>query len=222
MLRDEGGVGYFLGIIIKNTGKSRLHLTQIGLIKKVPKMLAMTDYNPVSTKYYTTALGIDTDDASLNESSQYSNIIGMLMYLASNSHTDISFVVHQCASFTYVPCQSHSKAVKHIICYIKSTEDKGLILELSHNLQLYFYVGTGFVGLWGIEEYQNPLSVKPHTGVIIMFIGILLSLVSKLKYNISLRTMEREYITLSQSMCELIGIREVFKEIQFFSFLGNS
>ena len=41
-------------------------------------------------------------------------------------------------------------------------------------------------------------------------------LVSRLQSEISLSTMEAEYIELSQSMHELIDIREVIKEIRFF------
>ena len=49
-----------------------------------------------------------------------------------------------------------------------------------------------------------------------MFMGCPLTWFYKLKSQIYLSTMEAEYIVLSQSMCEIIGIREVIKEIQFF------
>ena len=52
----------------------------------------------------------------------------MIMYLASNSRTDIDFAVHQCECFTYAPRQSYAKAVKHIICHIKGTEYKSLFI----------------------------------------------------------------------------------------------
>ena len=80
------------------------------------------------------------------------------MHLASNSCPDIFFAVHQCARFTYVPCQSHAKPVKHILRYVKGTEDKGLILETSQNLQVYCYVDADFASLWGVEEYKTPFA----------------------------------------------------------------
>jgi len=46
-----------------------------------------------------------------------------------------------------------------------------------------------------------------------MFMGCPLTWVSKLQTQIALSTMESEYIALSQSMRELIGIHEVIKEI---------
>ena len=55
-----------------------------------------------------------------------------------------------------------------------------------------------------------------------MFMGCSLNLVSKLKYQIDLSTIETEYIALSQFMRELIGIRDVIKEIQKFVISGKS
>ena len=46
--------------------------------------------------------------------------------------------------------------------------------------------------------------------------------ISDLQYQISLINKELEYITLSQSMCELIYIREVIKEIQTFVITGKN
>ena len=46
--------------------------------------------------------------------------------------------------------------------------------------------------------------------------------ISGLQYQISLINKELEYITLSQSMCELIYIREVIKEIQTFVITGKN
>ena len=114
----------------------------------------------------------------------------MLIYLASNSCLDVDFSIHQCESLTHVPCQAHARLVKSIFCYIKVTEDKGLILEPYQNIQVDCYVDSDFFGLWGVEEDQKTLCVKSLTGFIIMFMGYPLTWVSKLKYKIYLITME--------------------------------
>ena len=54
-----------------------------------------------------------------------------------------------------------------------------------------------------------------------MFMGCPLQWVSKLQTQIALSTMEAEYITLSQSMRDLIGIREIIREMKNYVFLGN-
>ena len=55
-----------------------------------------------------------------------------------------------------------------------------------------------------------------------MFMGCPLTQVSKLQYQISLRTMQEEYISLYQSMCEIVGIREVIEYIQNFIVPGEN
>ena len=50
--------------------------------------------------------------------------MGMLMYLASKFHPDIAFSLQKCANLKHALRQSHAKLVKHIIQYIKDTEDK--------------------------------------------------------------------------------------------------
>ena len=54
-----------------------------------------------------------------------------------------------------------------------------------------------------------------------MFMGCPLTWVSKLQTQIALNTMEVEYIALSQSMRELIAIREVLREIQTYIISGK-
>ena len=112
------------------------------MIQKFLTMEAMIYCNLVSTPAYTTTLGLDTNSALFNESWKYSTVLGVTMYLTSNSRPDIDFSVHQCVCFIHVPHLSHAKAVKCIFRYIKGIEDKGLILEPSHKLQVYCYIGA--------------------------------------------------------------------------------
>ena len=44
----------------------------------------------------------------------YVSVIGMILYLASNTRPDISFAVHQCAQFTKNTKASHDISVKRI------------------------------------------------------------------------------------------------------------
>jgi len=116
-LRDEGEVGDFLGIRIEKLGSRKINLTQTGLINEVLKVSDMETCNLVETPAFTTALGSNKDGLLFDESWKYATIIGMLMYLASNSRPDISFAVHQCAQFTHASQHSHAIAVKRILRY---------------------------------------------------------------------------------------------------------
>ncbi len=172
----------------------------------------------VKTPAATTPLGLDCDGEPFDANWEYPVVIGMLLYLAQNSRPDIAFAVHQCARFTHSPKQSHAIAVKRILRYLNSTKDKGMTLQPTKNPVIDCYVDADFAGLWKAEDDQDPLCVKSRTGFLITFMGSPLHWVSKLQSQIALSTMEAEYIALSQSMREIIGFREILKELYTHTF----
>lgn len=213
-LRNEGEVGDFLGIRIEKERNGNFKLTQTGLIDKVIAAADMIDCNAIATPTSKEALGSDKDGEPMSEKWKYSTVVGMLLYLSGNTRPDITFAVHQCARYSHCPKQSHAKAVKRIIRYLKGTKDKGMTFSPTSEYLVDCYVDADFAGLWGIEYDQDPVSVKSRTGYLIMFMGCPLLWASKLQTQIALSTMEAEYIALSTAMRELIAIREVLKEIR--------
>ena len=212
-LRNEGEVGAFLGIQITKNKPNEFYLTQTGLINKVLAAAGMEDCNGVDTPAATTPLGADVDGLPFNEQWEYRSIIGMLMYLSSNTRPDIAYAVHMCARFSHDPRNSHAVGVKRILRYLKRTHDKGLFLKPTQEHRVDCYVDADFAGLFAVEDHQNPISVKSRTGYVIMYRGTPLLWVSKLQTQVALSTMEAEYIALSTSMRDLIPIREILKEL---------
>ena len=212
-LRDEGEVGDFLGIRIEKRAHRSFTLSQTGLISKVLKASGMEDSNSAPTPAAPTPLCIDKYGDAFEESWEYPVIVGMLMFLATNSRPDIAYAVNQCARFTHCPRASHATAVKRILRYLNGTKDKGMIIEPTGTPKIDCYVDADFAGLWKVEGDQDPISVKSRSGHLIMFMGCPLQWSSKLQTQIALSTMESEYIALSHAMRELIGFRQLLKEI---------
>ena len=135
------------------------------------------------------------------------------MYLAGNTRPDIAYAVHQAARFTHGSRRSHAAGVKRILRYLKKTQAEGLILKPSDDPRVDCYVDADFGGLFAVEDKQESVSVKSRNGYVITYRGAPLLWVSKMQTQVALSTMEAEYIALSQSMRDLIPIREVLKEI---------
>lgn len=212
-LRDKGEVSAFLGIQIKKTGPNEFLLTQTGLINKVLNATKMSRCNGCDTPATVDPLHADKDGAPFKEDWQYDAVIGMLMYLAGNTRPDIAYAVHQAARFTHGTRNSHASGIKRILRYLQKTRTEGLWLRPQEHLRVDCYVDADFGGLFSVEDKQDPISVKSRTGYIIMYRGAPLLWVSKMQTQIALSTIEAEYIALSQSMRDLIPIREVLKEI---------
>ena len=78
-------------------------------------------------------LGTDKNgsEAKRDWPKSYASVIGMMLYLASNTRPDISFAVHQCAWFTHNTKVSHVTAVKRICTYLQGTKENGLVFNPS-------------------------------------------------------------------------------------------
>ena len=70
-----------------------------------------------------------------------------------------------------------------------------------------------FAGLYNFEDGQYPMCVKSRTGYVIRLGGCPLVWVSKLQREISLSTLEAEYIALSTAMRDLLPMKDLLKEV---------
>jgi len=173
----------------------------------------MQECNAKPTPASTTPLGTNANGQRCQQSWDYASVIGMLMYLTSNSRPDIQSAVHQCARFTHNPRASHEQAVLRICHYLKGTKDKGLVFKPSAELALDCYVDADFASLWKVEDDQDPVCVKSRTGYVLMLGGYPLTWASRLQSEIALSTTEAEYIALSTAMRDLLPTRALLKEI---------
>ena len=137
----------------------------------------------------------------------------MLMYLSNNTRPDIAYSVHACARYTHYPKKTHATAVKHILRYLKGTSDQGMFIKPNHKEELDCYVDSDFAGLYPIYPDQDPNSTMSRTGYVILYQGCPILWVSKIQTQCALSTMKSEYLALSQSMRDLIPLREILKEV---------
>ena len=127
-LTCEGDLAAFLGIqVYKSSLNGSMTLTQEGLISHFLNATGLLHSHSATTPANKAALGTDFHGTPAQEHWDYRSIVGMLMYLASNSRPDIAFVVHQCAHFSHCPKASHEVVVKKICRYLKGTLHQGVI-----------------------------------------------------------------------------------------------
>ena len=63
----------------------------------------------------------------------YFSVIGMMLYLSSNTRSDISFGFHQCGWFTHNTKASHETSVKKVCRYLQGTKGNVLVFNPSKN-----------------------------------------------------------------------------------------
>ena len=214
-LTVEGEVNSYLGICIEKTQDGGFQLTQAGLVDKILKTTNMDDCNAKRTPCSGDGkpLSSDKNGSLAHQDWNYRSVIGMLLYLASNSRPDIAFAVHQCARFSHAPKASHEAAVIRICRYLKGTRKDGLILRPSKDLQVICHVDADFCGLYGVEDPEDPICAKSRTGYVILIANCPLMWVSKLQTEHALSTQHSEYIALSTACRDLLPIRELVNKL---------
>jgi hypothetical protein len=213
VLEKESNVAGFLGVHIERLENGSLHLTQIGLIKRILESLNVEKLTPVRVPAARGVLPKDEEGDPPNGLFNYASVIGMLQYLQAHSRPDITFAVSQCARYTFAPKLSHEEALIRIGRYLKGTHDKGIVfvpqLDLTKGINIDTYVDADFAGGWGYEDPNDPVSVKSRTGFVIFVLGCPLVWQSKLQDCIATSTQESEYSALSMALRSTIPILEL-------------
>ena len=102
----------------------------------------------------------------------YQTVVGMLNYLCI-MQPEILFAVHQCTHFSIDPWLSHKIAVKRLVCYLKHTQNEGLILTLIMSARISCYINADFASAWDQEDSTDPCSIYSCTGYVIMYANLM-------------------------------------------------
>jgi Reverse transcriptase (RNA-dependent DNA polymerase) len=213
-LEREGSFEQFLGIKLeRKQHEGTIELTQKGLINKIISITGLESCKPNATPASQLALGRNDDGKPMDETWGYSSVIGMLLYLSTNTHPGISFAVSQAARFSANPKQSHATTVKTIVRYLAGTADQGMILQPQGDLKLEQFCDADFAGLYKREPNQSVDSAHSPTSYIIKLSGCPVVWKSQLQTEIALSTLEAEYSALSLALRTLVPLLCLLKEV---------
>ena len=218
-LTDEGELRDYLGTrFTKNTDGS-LTLTQPRMVNRILELVGL-DTNDGRTKMHDTPASsvnlLDQDPQGTPHDYEwnYRAVVGSLSYLQAMIRPDITMAVQQCARFCNEPQQQHAEALKRICRYLLRTKDKGLVLKPDPTRGLECYVDADWAGSWQHRSCTDPMSAKSRTGYIILYAGCPIVWASKMQTLVALSTTEAEYIAMSSSLREVIGIVNLMQELQ--------
>lgn len=212
-LTQEGSFAEFLGIKFDTLEDGTIELTQKGLINKILQAAKMEDCNPNSLPASLAALGADKDGEPIDEAWNYRAIVGMLLYLSTNTRPDISFPVSQIARFSNAPKKSHATAVKTLLRYLKKTYDKGMLIKPTKKFSLDLYVDADFCGLFKREDDRDPHVARSRSGHVILLCGCPLVWKSQLQAHITQSTTEAEYSALTSALRIFLPLKLLIEEI---------
>jgi hypothetical protein len=114
-----GELSFFFGLQIKQM-KEGIFVSQIKYIKDMLKKFSMEDEKSITTPMGTSG-SLDSDKSgNMVDQKLYRSMIGSLLYVTV-SRPDVMFSICMCARFQASLRESHLKATKRILRYLKHT-----------------------------------------------------------------------------------------------------
>ena len=140
-VKDMGELHYFLGVkIVRDSQAGTIWLGQPSYSENIVQDFNMENANVCRTQTNPSLKLTKADETSTYaDTEKYQSAVGKLLFLSTRTRPDIAFAVSTVAKFTSNPTEQHWKAVKHIIRYIASTINYGLMFTRSETIDC-----TGF------------------------------------------------------------------------------
>ncbi|CAM8988876.1 unnamed protein product [Rhodiola kirilowii] len=191
-----GELRYFLGLqVAQDEDGTRIH--QQKYVREILKKFGMDSAKMCATPMSPND-SLAKDESSLQvDPTLYRGMIGLLL---TASRPDILFSVCLCAKFQADPRETHVKAVKRILRYLKGTDDLCLFYPKGGDLRLTAYTDADYAGC--------KTDRKSTSGMAQFLRPCLISWGSKKQSSIALSTAEAEYIAAAACCAQLLWIKQ--------------
>nr|CAH66607.1 H0211A12.10 [Oryza sativa] len=124
-MKDLGEADVILNIKLQRGDEGGITLVQSHYVNKVLSRFGYSDCKPAPTPYDPSVL-LRKNQRIARDQLRYSQIIGLLMYLASAMRPDISFAVSKLSRFVSNPGDDHWQALERVMRYLKGTMSYGI------------------------------------------------------------------------------------------------
>jgi hypothetical protein len=124
-MMDLGEADVILNIKLVREGDGGVTLLQSHYVEKVLSRFGYSDWKPTPTPYDASMI-LKKNKMIMRDLLRYSQIIGSLMYLASATRPNISFVVSKLSRFVSNPGDDHWRALERVMRYLKGTSNYGI------------------------------------------------------------------------------------------------
>jgi hypothetical protein len=138
----------------------------------------------------------------------FQSLVGSLLWIARCTRPDISFAVHKATRHTHQPRTTDWKLAKRIARYLKATKTLKLRMDIG--------VADGRciqVESWSFAADKGDR--KSVTGGVVTMDGAIVHWICKKQTGVLLSTMEAKFTSAPDVGRELLGLRELVRELHF-------
>jgi hypothetical protein len=204
-MQDLGYPQTFLGLNVVRNDDATITINQAGYIDRMLERFDMT--NAVSAK---TPLDPSLPLLKAKDSDKranvllYQELVGSLNHLAVFSRPDISNAVSQLSQFLQDPTETHLKAARHVLRYLKGSCKLSITYGGAQNLLIIGFTDAD----WGGDKNDR----KSTTGYVYMVNNGAVSWSSRKQTTVAVSTTEAEYMAISDAAREALARSQLYGE----------
>ena len=204
---DRGALNWFLGMQILRS-HDKITVDQKKYIETVLQQFNMSDCKAVATPGEVNLKLVKSDDEEqkLVDPKLYRSLVGSLLFIGKQTRPDILHIVNQLSRFLDKPNESHWKAAKHVLRYLKGTIDLRLTFLKNSN--------SDIIGDSDADWSGDLNDRKSTTGYYFKFEGNggATSWEVKKQATVALSSAEAEYQAMAAAVQEAIYLRALLED----------
>jgi hypothetical protein len=193
---------FCLGLQVTHLLDGSIFLHQTGYTQKLQNRFGMDKANPLSAPMMRQSRTSDEpyrpceeeEEEEFYDRTRYLAVVGAVLYLSTLTRPDISFTISVLARHSQKPAMRHWNGVRHVLRYLRGTEDLGIHDTIGGTLEIVGYADAGFK--------SDDISGKSQTGYIFL----------KNNAPISWKSVKQTVTATSTNNSELIAFHEATQE----------
>jgi len=214
--KDMGEGQLFIGLnLIRDKEKGLIFVDQSHYTKEVLETYGMAECNPAATPLLlgeSLVKGSDTDLLPPGDKKIYQVLVGSLGYLMNCSWPDMAYAVTRLTQFAAFPTKAHLTAAKHVLRYLKATQNVHLTLGGSAGVDEndHHILSVYFDSSWA--DYKDDS--RSTFGYVLLYGTSPLLWKSKKHKSVSLSSTDAEYLAATETTREICWVLNLFKGLQ--------
>ena len=209
-VKDLGVVNKFLGMRVACTTKNGYTLDHTAMIREMVEHYNMTRCNPITNPIAENEEEDREGQEPLDRvmSKRFRSVAGALLWIARCTRPDIGYAMHRMTRRTHAPRVQDWKLGQRILRHLNGTAEYKL--HFPKNLKGHELCFTAYSDADFAADREDRKSISAS---MVFVNGLLVTWVVSKQANVSLSTMESEFIAAARAVQELLGLLELVREV---------